>query len=69
MSGEKKRIPEVVECSKCKRRLDPAVYQAFPDSETPAEIITRIEAPLYPYFSVQCATCGQYTIFTPRAKK
>jgi hypothetical protein len=64
-----KKVPDVVECSKCRRRLDPRVYSAFPDADTPQDLITRIVAPLYPYFSVQCANCGQYTVFTPHEKR
>ena len=60
-----KTIPDVVQCTKCGRRLDPHVYQASPDETTPQEMITRVFEATYPYFSVQCSTCGQYSVFTP----
>lgn len=63
------KMPDVVECSKCRRRLDPSVYAAFPDEGTRQDLITQVVAPLYPYFSVQCANCAQYTVFTPREKR
>ena len=65
------KIPDFVQCAnaKCKRRLDVRAYQASPDKDTPEEMITRIVEPMYPHFSVQCSTCGQYSVFTPRESK
>lgn len=58
-------VPNVVECSKCRRPLDPREYQAYPNADTPEENVTRVHAPLWPAFSVHC-TCNQYTIFSPQ---
>ena len=63
-----KKVPPFVECSKCKRRLDVETYSAYPDEDTPKEIVTRVFEPMYPYFSVQCSSCGQYTVFSPYKK-
>jgi hypothetical protein len=60
-----KNIPDVVICANCKMPVDVDTSQAVPDSDTPKEKITQIFEPRYPYFSVQCDTCGQYSIFTP----
>ncbi len=63
-----KKIPDFVVCSKCQRRLDVKAYSAFPDKDTPKEIITKKFEPSLPYFSVQCSSCGQYTVFSPSEK-
>lgn len=65
----KKKIPDFVECSKCRRRLDPRDYMAYPDQSVSEHQITRIVTPAYPSFSVQCSNCGQYTVFPPYEKK
>ncbi|MCP4605845.1 MAG: hypothetical protein GY847_35915 [Proteobacteria bacterium] len=64
-----KRIPEFIKCTGCGRRLDVEVYQAFPDEATPEEMITRAFESTYPYFSVQCSTCGHYSVFSPFKSK
>jgi len=63
-----KKIPDFVTCSKCQRRLDVTTYAAVPDNDTPTEMVTKIFEPSYPHISVQCSSCGQYTIFTPFEK-
>jgi len=61
----KSKIPDVVRCSKCDRPFDPKKYIAWPDEDTPEEIITRIFNPKDPYFSVKCPNCGEFTISFP----
>lgn len=59
------KLPDVVVCAKCKMTLHVETSQAVPGTDTPKEKITQIFEPRYPYFSVQCSACGQYSIFTP----
>ena len=56
--------PDFVICSKCKRRLDPSVYKSYPSDDVPEDRINRIYEPELAAISVQCSTCGYYTIFT-----
>jgi hypothetical protein len=65
MTEMEKNMPDVVTCTKCKMPLDVDTSQAVPGRGTPKEKITQIFEPRYPYFSVQCNVCGQYSIFTP----
>jgi hypothetical protein len=58
-------LPDVVTCTKCNRLVEVEMSQSVPDRDTPKEKITQIFEPRYPYFSVQCSACGQYSIFTP----
>jgi ribosomal protein L34E len=59
-----RKIPDVVNCANCGRRLDPRAYMASPLKDTPEEMITRVYAPTYPYFSVHCSSCAHYTVFS-----
>jgi hypothetical protein len=61
------KLPDVIICSKCQRPVDVEIHIAFPENDTPKEIITQIFEPNYPYFSVQCNLCGQYSVFSPFA--
>ncbi len=63
------RVPDVVECAGCKGRLDPRLYQGSPAKDAPRERITEIHAPMWPRFSVQCGTCGHYTLFIGEGPK
>lgn len=63
------RVPDVVICGGCKRRLDPEVYSwpsAIP-KDTPEDRITRSIQPTYPRFTVFC-TCGHFTAFVPNER-
>ncbi len=59
------KVPDVVVCSNCNNPVDVDICMAMPDQETPKQQITQIVEPRYPYFSVQCSLCEQYSIFSP----
>lgn len=63
-----RKMPDVVECAGCHRRLDPSVYRLPLNKEWPEEKVTRLTEPAYPHFSVLC-TCGHYTVFSPNKQK
>ncbi len=58
------RLPDVVECAACRRRLDPRIYQDFPGADVPNDRVTRVLEPTRPHFGVSCP-CGHYTVFCP----
>jgi hypothetical protein len=66
---KKVKASDFIECSKCHRQLDIEVYGAFPSEDTPAVLITYIEDDHHPSVSVQCANCGQYTVYRRSKKK
>jgi len=63
--AQKSKMPDVVRCPKCDRPFDPKKYIAWPDKDTPEEIITREFNPKNPYFSVRCPNCAEFTISSP----
>jgi hypothetical protein len=62
------KVPEHVSCSKCQQSFNPRDYHRYPEANTPEALITRVYSPNSPLFSVQCPTCGQYTVFSPFEK-
>lgn len=60
-----RKLPEIVNCSNCQRLLVVELNIAFPDYDTDRENVTYIIEPRYLYFSVQCRSCGHYSVFTP----
>ncbi len=59
-----RHMPDYVECTNCKRRLDPAVYQLDLPEDVDRSTVHDISTPLWPYFTIQC-TCGQWMKCVP----
>ena len=63
------RVPEVYRCGnpECKRTTPMVVasYMGYPPAGTPEDRIHREQQPLYPPFSILCASCAHYTVVTP----
>lgn len=62
MSPRSNRVRDVV-CEGCGRTLDLAIYSARPTRDTPEDRIHKVPRPLTPGLSVQCSTCGHYTVY------